>query len=128
MRIFLTGSHDFDWRWSLSDFLKEWCIEFFDATDYPREGASIFTSFKILEGCDGVIAGLSVWEPQHLETVLELGYASKLAKEIMIVGGAQRQQSWIHTLPYSTCFANLDGLKKHLLKMVSSPEKHRFFG
>ncbi len=128
MRIFLTGSHHFDWRWSISDFLRERHIEFFDAADYPRELASIFKYFKILEECDGVIAGFSTWEPQHLETVLELSYASKLAKEIMVVGGAQRQKSWIHALPYSTSFANLDGLKEHLLKTVSSPEKSRFFG
>ena len=128
MRIFLTGSHDFDWRWSISDFLKQRHIEFFDSANYPRELASIFKYFRILEGCDGVIACFSRWEPQHLETVLELGYASKLGKEIMVVDGTQRKKSWIHSLPYSTSFPHLDGLKEHLLKAVSSPEKYRFFG
>lgn len=128
MRIFLTGSHEFEWRWTISDFLRERHIEFFDSADYSREFASIFKYFKILEGCDGVIACFSGRGSQHLETVLELSYASKLAKEIMVVDGAQRKKSWIHALPYSTSFPHLDGLKEHLLKATSSPEKYRFFG
>lgn len=129
MRIFLTGSQEFEWRWKICDFLKKSDIDFFDAADYPREFASIFKYFRILEECDGVIACFSDWEPQHLETVLELSYASKLAKEIMVVDDLQRRKSWIHALPYSISFPDLDGLKDHLVKSQSFPRlQPRFFG
>ena len=59
MRVFLAGSQNFEWRWNLSDFLKENQIDFFDSTDYPQEFSSIFKYFKILEGCDGIIACFS---------------------------------------------------------------------
>jgi hypothetical protein len=129
MRIFLTGSQDLEWRWRISDFLREKQIDFFNSADYPREFFSIFKYFKILEGCDGVIACFSRLEPQHLQTVLEISYASKLAKEIMVIDEAQRKKSWIHCLPYSVSFPNLDGLKEHLTKAVSSPKKYpQLFG
>ena len=123
MRVFLAGSQNFEWRWNLSDFLKENQIDFFDSTDYPQEFSSIFKYFKILEGCDGIIACFSRWEPRHLETVLEISYASKLAKEIFVVDDTPRRPSWIHTLPYSMSFPDLEGLKEHLVKALTAPQK-----
>ena len=120
MRIFLTGSHECDWRWEMSAFLEESAIDFFDAVEYPQAFSSIFKLFKILEGCDGIIACLSSEEPQHLQTVLELGYASKLAKEIMVVD-RMRRKTWIHDLPYARSFPHLDGLKEHLIRMIETP-------
>jgi hypothetical protein len=129
MRMFLTGSQYIEWRWNLSDFFQEHQIDVFDSVEYPREYSSIFKYFRILEGCDGVIACFSKVEPQHLATVLEISYASKLGKEIMIVDEAQRKKSWIHYLPYSTSFSNIEGLKEYLTKAVASPKKyHQFFG
>ncbi len=129
MRIFLTGSQNLEWRWNIGDFLKERHIEFFDSANYLYEFASIFKYFKILEGCDGLIACFSRWEPQHLQTVLEISYASKLAKEIMIVDDAQRKKSWIHFLPYSMSFPSLEGLKEHLIKASLSSQKYpQLFG
>jgi hypothetical protein len=129
MRVFLTGSQNLEWRWSISGFLREKQIDFFDSADYPREFASIFKYFKILEGCDGVIACFSKKEPRHLQTVLEISYASKLAKEIMVVDEAQHKKSWIHVLPYSVSFPDLEGLKQHLIKATSSPKHHpQLFG
>lgn len=122
MRVFLTGSNEREWRWNISDFLHENAIDFFDAADYPQEFASIFKFLKILEGCDGVIACFSKWEPQHLQTVIELGYASKLAKEIMVVD-RMRRKTWIHALPYTRSFPHLDGLKEHLTQVATTPKK-----
>ena len=123
MRVFLTGSHDAEWRWNLSDFFQECQIEFFDSFEYSREFSSIFKLFRILEGCDGVIACFSRNERQHLETALELSYASKLAKEILVVDHMGRRQSWIHSMPYSLNFSSLDGLKAYLTKMIAIPQK-----
>lgn len=123
MRVFLTGSQDFEWRWQMSAFLTEKQIDFFDSADYPREFASLFEYFRILEGCDGVIACFAREEPQHLKTVLELGYASKLAKGIFVVDGTPHGQGWIHTLPYSMSFPDLDGLKAHFVKAFATPQK-----
>jgi hypothetical protein len=123
MKVFLTGSQGLDWRWNIGGFLREQQIDFFDSAEYPREFLSLFKYFKILEGCDGLIACFSKWEPQHLQTVLEISYASKLGKEILVVDHAYRRKSWVHTLPYSMNFPNLDGLKEHLVKTISSPQK-----
>lgn len=129
MKLFLTGCHDVEWRWNISSFLSESKIEFFDAASYPRKFVSVFKLLKVLESCDGVIACFFTWEPQHLQTVLELGYASKLAKEIMVVDRMRRRQSWIHTLPYSQSFPHLDGVKEHLTRSVAFPPKTpRLFG
>ena len=77
----------------------------------------------------GIIAYFSEWEPRHLETVLELSYASKLAKEIMVVDDRQPRKSWVHALPYSTSFSNLEILKVHLTKNLLFPRTQpRIFG
>ena len=123
MRIFLTGSQESEWRWDLSDFFRERRIEFFDSFEYSQEFSSVFKLLKILEGCDGVIACFSENERQHLQTVLELSYASKLAKEILVVDRMRCQQSWIHAMPYSLNFLTLDGLKAHLTKMMTTTQK-----
>jgi hypothetical protein len=129
MRIFLTGSSELEWRWNIGGFLREQCVEVFDAVEYPREFASLFKYFKILEGCDGVIACFSGIEPQHLQTVLQISYASKLNKEILIVAQAHNRKSWIHTLPYSLNFSDLEDLKAHLSMMMAiSPKEPRLFG
>ena len=129
MKIFLTGSYDSEWRWNIADFFKERQIEFFDSIEYPQEFVSIFKLLRTLESCDGIIACFSTWEPQHLQTILELGYASKLAKEIMVVDRMRRRQSWIHTLPYSRSFPHLDGLKEHLTRAIAFPQKSpKLFG
>lgn len=129
MKVFLTGSHHIEWRWKIGSFLNDSKIEFFDAVEYPGEFSSIFKLLKTLESCDGVIACFSQSEHQHLQTILELGYASKLAKEILVVDTMRRRKSWIHTLPYSRTFLTLDGLKEHLTKIISIPKKSpRLFG
>jgi hypothetical protein len=122
MRVFLTGNHQGDWRLEMGAFLQESAIDFFDAVKYPHAFSSIFKLFRILEGCDGIIACLSSEEPQHLQTVLELGYASKLAKEIMVVD-RMRRKTWIHDLPYARSFPHLEGLKFHLAQLASIPKK-----
>ena len=123
MRIFLTGSQNLEWRGNISGFLREQQIDFFDAAVYPKEFASLFKYFKILEECDGLIACFSKWEPQHLQTVLEISYASKLGKEILVVDHVHCRKSWVHVLPYSLNFSDLDGLKAHLVKAIASPQK-----
>jgi len=123
MRIFLTGSQDTEWRWNLEDFLRDSDIDYFDSAEYPPEFSSVFKRLKILEGCDSLIAYFSRYEPQHLQTVLELSYASKLAKQIIVVDRLRRRQSWIHALPYALNFPTLDGLKEHLTRVISSPKK-----
>ena len=123
MRCFLTGSLDAEWRWNLGDFLRKSEIEYFDSADYPAEHASIFKHFKILEGCDSVIACVPNHERRHLQTVLELSYASKLAKQILIIDCLRRRKSWIHALPYSLNFSTLDSLKEHLSRVISTPKK-----
>lgn len=122
MRVFLTGSYAYDWRGEMTAFLQENAIDFFDAVKYPQEFSSVFKLFKILEGCDGIIACFSPEEPQHLATVLQLGYASKLAKEIMVVD-RMRRKTWIHDLPYAHSFPHLEGLKFHLAQLSSIPKK-----
>lgn len=127
MRIFLTGSQETEWRWNLEAFLQEYEIDFFDSAEYAAEFSSVFKRLKILEGCDGVIACCPKDDRQHLQTVLELSYASKLVKQILVVDCLRRRKSWIHTLPYSLNFPNLDGLKEHLTKMMSSPKRSTLF-
>jgi hypothetical protein len=127
MRIFLTGSQDAEWRWNLEGFFQEYEIDFFDSNEYAPEFSSVFKRLKILEGCDGVIACCPKHDRRHLQTVLELSYASKLAKQILLVDSLRRRKSWIHTLPYSLNFPTLDGLKEHLTKMVSSPKRSTLF-
>lgn len=112
-----------EWRWSLSDFLRECDIEYFDSVEYPAEYASVFKRLKILEGCDSVIACVPNTERQHLQTALELGYACKLAKQILVIDCLRRRKSWLHTLPYSLNFSTMDALKEHLARVVSTPKR-----
>ncbi len=123
MRCFLTGSQDAEWRWNLGDFLRESEIEFFDSIDYPVEYASVFKRLKILEGYDSVIACIPNHERQHLQTALELSYACKLGKQILLIDCLRRRKSWLHTLPYSLNFPTLDGLKEHLSRVMSTPKR-----
>ncbi len=123
MRCFLTGSLDAEWRWNLGDFLRKSDIEYFDSAEYSTEHTSVFKRFKILEGCDSVIASVPNQERRHLQTVLELSYASKLAKQILIIDCLRRRKSWIHTLPYSLNFSTLENLKEHLIKVISTPKR-----
>jgi hypothetical protein len=123
MRIFLTGSEENEWRWELSDFLREQDIAFFDSAEDTSAFSSIFKRLKILESCDSVVAWLPRHERQHLQTALELSYASKLAKQIFLIDRLKRRKSWIHAMPYTLNFPTLDGLKDHLCKIISTPEK-----
>ena len=123
MRCFLTGSQDAEWRWNLEDFLRESAIEYFDSIEYPVEYASVFKRLKILEGCDNVIACLPGHERQHLQTALELSYASKLAKQILLIDCFRRRKSWIHALPYSLNFSTVDALKDHLSRVMTTPKR-----
>jgi hypothetical protein len=130
MRIFLTGSHDFEWRWQISAFLGEHRIEVLNPTDAESDPDAIFTHFRMLEGCDGLIVCFSQPEQRRrLHTVLEISYASKLTKDIMVVDSLQRSKSWIHALPYSRHFPDLDCLQDYLCKtMAATLTRPRLFG
>jgi nucleoside 2-deoxyribosyltransferase len=123
MRYFLTGSAEPEWRGDVSDFLQERQIEYVDSLAYTAEYASVFKRLKILEGCDNVIACLPNDERQHLQTVLEVSYACKLAKPILIIDCLRRRKSWLHALPYSLNFSSVDALKTHLAKVMSTPKR-----
>lgn len=129
MKVFLTGNHDLEWRWDIADFLTEKQIDFFDPIDYPFEFSSTFKYLKILESCDLLIAYFVGLQTQHLMSMLEVSYASKLAKEVMVVDDVPRQNNWARFLPYSMSFSDLDGLKNYLTKMtVFSETRPRLFG
>lgn len=129
MKVFLTGNHDLEWRWDIADFLTEKQIDFFDPIDYPFEFSSIFKYLKILESCDLLIAYFVGLQTQHLMSMLEVSYASKLAKEVMVVDDVPRQNNWARFLPYSMSFSDLDGLKNYLTKMtIFSETRPRLFG
>lgn len=130
MRVFLTGNRDFEWRDEIADFLTQTRIDFFDPVECPAEFSSAFRQLKILEGCDLLIAYFAGLPQRHLLPMLEISYASKLAKEVMIVDDIPRQRNWIsRLLPYSTVVSNLDGVKEHLAQMVfSPPSQPRLFG
>lgn len=131
MRVFLTGSHDLDWRCEITDFLTRKQIDFFDPSDYPPEFSSIFKQLKILEGCDLLIAYFAGIQTRHLRSMLEISYASKLVKEVMIVDDIPRIQSWVQIFPYSKSFPDLNGVKDYLTQMLisqNSQPQSRFFG
>ena len=129
MRVFLTGNRDLEWKWDIADFLTKQHVDFFDPTDYPSEFSSIFKQFKILEGCDLLIAYFAGLQTHPLISMLEISYASKLAKEVMVVDNVPQKKSWTHFLPYSMSFPDLDGLKDYLTEMLLFSETHpRLFG
>jgi hypothetical protein len=129
MRVFLTGKRDLEWRWDLADFLTKRDIDFFDPTTYPVEFLSIFKQFKILEGCDLIIACFAGLQTHPLLSILEISYASKLAKEVIIVDDVPEEHAWAGSLPHSKRFLDLDGLKGYLSKTYLTSITHpRFFG
>jgi len=129
MKVFLAGTQQHVWREELGDFLTARQIKFFDPLACAPGVLSIFKCYRILETCDAVIACLANWEPQHLEMVLEVSYASLLAKEIMLVDDFHSRKSWPYALPYTTNFASLDRLKDYLTTLTETPQtSRRLFG
>lgn len=127
MRCFLTGSQEHEWRWNVGDFLTECDINYVDSLDSPLEPLSTFKRLKLLEGCDSVIACLPTDERHHLHTLLELSYACKLAKQILLIDRLRRRRSWIHALPYSLNFPSVDALKDHLARVIATPPRATLF-
>lgn len=130
MKAFLSGNHSQEWRWDIRDFLTQHRIEYFDPVNFSPDRFSIVNDLKILESCDILIAYLAEWERQQLQTMLELSYASRLAKEVMVVTHIRRDiRYWTGMLPYSLTFSNLDGLKHHLIRAnISANKQSRFLG
>lgn len=121
MRVFLTGSYEMAWRDDLADFLMAQQIDVFDSMSYPVEMSSTFKYLKILEECDMLIANLSGVPRRRLISMLEMTYASALAKDIMVVDDICQAAQWTFALPYSMSFPTLDRLKGHLISTISSP-------
>ena len=88
---------------------------------FPPEFSSIFKQFKILEKCDLLIANFTGLRRRHLMSMLEISYASKLAKEVMIVDDIPCRKHWVSRLPYSKVFFTLDGVKEYLHEMLLLP-------
>ena len=129
MRVFLTGNRDLEWRWDIAAFLAKQQVDFFDPSDYSPEFSSIFKQLKILEGCDLLIAYFAGLQTHPLMSMLEVSYASKLAKEVMVVDNIPREKSWVRFLPYSMSFPDLDGLKDYLARiLLFSKTRPRFLG
>lgn len=120
-KVFLTGNREPDWRWDLSDFLTQHEIVVFDPADAFPDLSSIFKYLKVLESCDLLIAYFAGIERHPLASVLEMSYASKLAKDVVVVDDIPSQRSWLHFTPYSKSFSDLQGLKAYLTKMLATP-------
>ncbi|MBD3306465.1 hypothetical protein GF339_08705 [candidate division KSB3 bacterium] len=125
MRAFLTGKRGDEWRWDIGNFLTDQDIEFVDpAEDLCSSAASLFKQFKLLEGCDLLIAYFAGLRTHPLISVLEMEYASRLAKDVMVVGNLPQDRQWTRSFPYSLSFPDLEGLKAHLTTRFHSPGKH----
>jgi hypothetical protein len=128
-KVFLTGNRDPEWRWDVADFLIQREIDVVDPGDALPDTECAFKYLKVLESCDLLIAYLIDTHTHPLLSMLEMGYASKLAKDVVIVDNVPYQRSWLHSVPYSQIFANVQGLKAYLSKMLVTPPKHpRLFG
>ncbi len=129
MRAFLTGSEECEWRWNLADFLLKKQIDVVDpVTSLPKHD-STFRQLKILEGCDLFIVNLCGIQRQHLLLILEMSYASKLAKEVMIVDNIPQRTFLTCRFPSSRSFVDLNGLKAYLNRMLLAIQAHpRMFG
>jgi len=114
MRVFLTGNHEQAWRTELGEFFAMYHIDVFDSTGCAAEFFPIFKQLKMLEGCDSLIANFSGMSQQRLMALLEVSYASKLAKEVMIIADIPRKLFWGSDSPYSKVFADVAGLKDYL--------------
>ena len=128
-KVFLTGNRDPEWRWDVADFLTQREIDVIDPIDALPDRDAVFKYLKILESCDLLIAYLVGVDTHPLGAVIEMGYASKLAKDVVIVDNVPYQRTWLHSVPYSQIFANVQGLKAYLSKMLVTPPKQpRLFG
>jgi IS5 family transposase len=110
-KVFLTGNREPEWRWDVSDFLIQREVTVFDPADTFPDASSIFKYLKVLESCDLLIAYLAGIEQHPLAAMLEMSYASKLAKDVVVVDDIPSQRSWLHFTPYSMSFSDLDNLK-----------------
>lgn len=129
MRVFLSGKENRDWRGEISDFLTQQHIDCVDPLNYPPQFSSVFKQFKILEGCDLLFANFLGLQTRHLLSMLEISYASELAKEVMIVDDVPHRKDWLNRLPYSKLFDNLDDAKSYLDTLfISRQLQPRFFG
>lgn len=128
-KVFLTGNRDPEWRWDVADFLTQREIDVVDPSEALPDRDCVFTYLKMLESCDLLIVYLAGVDTHPLISVLEMGYASKLAKDVIIVDNVPYKKSWLHSVPYSQIFVNVQGLKAYLSKMLVTPPKHpRLFG
>lgn len=121
MRAFLTGHNDAPWRGELSEYLLEHRIDVINPIDAAPDSMFVFKQFKLLESCDLLIAYFSGVERRPLATMLAIGYASKLAKEVMIVDDVPRPNRW--RMPYAHSFPNLQYLKNYLDIFLGAPRK-----
>ena len=121
MRAFLTGHNDALWRGEISDYLLERRIDVINPADAVSDSAFVFKQFKLLESCDLLIAYFTGVERRPLAAMLAIGYASKLAKEVMIVDDAPRPNRW--RTPYAHSFPNLHDLKNYLDIFLGAPRK-----
>lgn len=129
MKVFLSGKENQDWRGEISDFLMQQHIDCVDPLNCPPQFSSIFKQFKILESCDLLIANFLGLQTRHLLSMLEISYASKLAKEVMIVDDVPHRKNWLNRQPYSKLFDNLDDAKHYLDTLFLSHQlQPRFFG
>jgi len=128
-KVFLTGNREPEWRWDLSDFLTQREVDVFDPAGAFPDLASIFKYLKVLEGCDLLIAYFAGIERHPLASVLEMSYASKLAKDVVVVDDMPSKRSWRHFTPYSMSFSDLPDLKAYLAKMLAiHPQRPRLIG
>ena len=129
MRVFLSGKEHRAWRGEISTFLTQQQIDCIDPMNCPPQFSSIFKQFKILESCDLLIANFLGLQNRHLLSMLEISYASELAKEVMIVDDVPHRKDWLNRLPYSKLFDNLDDAKHYLDTLfISHQLQPRFFG
>ncbi|PIE33159.1 hypothetical protein CSA56_12580 [candidate division KSB3 bacterium] len=125
MKAFLTGSKEHEWRWDLANFLLDRHIEVID----PVECLCAFKHFTSLEGCDMLIINLYGSQRSHLLPLLEMSYASKLAKEVMILHAIPHEDLLTFRFPYSKSFVNLQELKEYLSREFLANRSHfRMFG
>ncbi|PID58285.1 hypothetical protein CSB45_04250 [candidate division KSB3 bacterium] len=129
MRVFLSGKEHQDWRGEISDFLTQQHIDCIDPMSCPPEFSSLFKQLKTLESCDLLIANFLGLHNRQLLSILEISYASKLAKEIIIVDDISLHKEWLERLPYSKLFVNLEEAKCYLDTFsISGRRQARFFG
>jgi len=112
MRVFLTGHNDAPWQGEISEYLLDRRIDVINSMEAVPDSAFVFKQLKILESCDLLIAYFSGVERRPLAAMLAIGYASKLAKEVMIVDDVPRPNRW--RIPYAHSFPNLHYLKNYL--------------